>query len=300
VSGLTFDDCVAVQSAGSALWWDNADRSDDITVDRLAAVGVYASRTLTGKTSQESAVSLPGGDRVVMRNSVAAGARGSSIAHGFNWPSSGDNAGQAIWEFQAGNVAHNNQGSGVRLWFNSFDDHVIANVLTYRHGLAGIENGAYVNAIGYADCLLLEDRLVQHASGRATKDGRPARFERITVEVPDGPALAIGRLRAAPSARTEFVDCTFRPGPGAPAVRLGNPETAQPFIALFRRCGITPDDIEFVTPFPAAIAKTSVLIEHEDGRAWEITLDMATNTKIVREVPPDAGQGGDTEGDNAH
>jgi hypothetical protein len=283
-NGITFTDVVSVNSYGSAFWWDNVDRSNDLIVDRFAASGVYMPRSVTGKTSHETAVSLGGGTNLVIRNSAASGARGSSISHGFDWPSSGDNEGSAIWDFKEGNVAHNNEGSGVRLWFNSFDDHVIANVITYRHGMAGIENGAYANATLYTNTVSVDDKVVQHASGRATPKGRPARFERITAIARKGPALAIGRLRAAPSTRTEFIDCTLEAGPGSPKVQLANPETAQPFIALFRHCGVTPDDIDIVAPYSKALAKTSIVIEHESGKKWELTLDMVKNRKVVREI----------------
>jgi hypothetical protein len=196
-NGITYTDVVSVNSYGPAFWWDLADRSNDIVVDRLAATGVVMPRSVSGRSSQEPVVSLSGGTGNVIKNSAVSGARGSSASHGFDWPSTGDNKGTAIWEFNLGNVAHNSGGSGVRLWFNNVENHKVANVITYRHENAGIENGAYGNAHHYQNTVSIEDRIVQHASGRATaSDGRPARSRppgRSSSTAPFSPGRAARR-----------------------------------------------------------------------------------------------------------
>jgi hypothetical protein len=283
--GITFEDVVSVNSFGEAFWWDDGDRSDDILVDRLAATGVHAPRGVIGRTSRHSVVVLGGGRNITIRNSAASGARGSKIANGFDWPSKGDNRGPAVWDFSDGNVAHNNQGAGIRLWFNSRDPHVVANAVTYRNGYAGLENGAYRNAIRYQDVVAIDDRILQHASSnRHQGDLGPSRFERVTVIRSEGPAVSIGRMRLPPVHRTEFIDCELRPGPGAPKIVLEE-RPAHPFVALFRRCGVEPEDIEIEAPFPRTLAGTSVIIEHESGKTWEVTLDMEANRKVVRALP---------------
>jgi hypothetical protein len=42
--------------------------------------------------------------------------------------------------------------------------------------------------------------------------------------------------------------------------------------------------VQLATPCPDAWADTSVIIEHEDGRRWEITLDVAAQRRIVRSL----------------
>jgi hypothetical protein len=283
--GVTLIDNVSVNSYAEALWWDVGDRSDDVVVDRLAVLGVHMPREVSGRTSQHSAVVLGGGERLAIRNSVASGARGSAISHGFDWPSGGDNQGAAVWEFSQGNVAHNSQGSGIRLWFNNAANHVVADAVTYRNAFAGIENGAYRNAQRYRNTLSIEDRILQHATARAhSMDGGAARFERFVVVAREGAALEIGQMRLPAQLRTEFVDCTLESGPGAPKVLVADVRAQNAFVALFRRCGILPDDVRFATPYPPAWAGTSVVIEHEDGRRWEITLDVAAQRRIVRSL----------------
>lgn len=281
--GISFVDVVSVNSYGEAFWWDLGDRTDNVLVDRLAVAGVEMPRRVSGRTSRYAAVTLGGGVGNVIRNSVAAGARGSASAHGFEWPSRADNNGLAVWEFSEGNVAHNNRGSGIRLWFNNGAPHVIANAVTYRHGHAGIENGAYSNAHRYVNTFSFEDRIIQHATSRhSSVDGGPARFQGIRVVAHSGPALVTGLLRLPPTNRTEFVDCSLQAGPGAPKVRVTTAQVRNPFVALFRNCGLQPADVDVVLPFPAALAGTSIIIENGDGARWEITLDVPNQRRVVR------------------
>jgi len=284
--GISFEDVVSVNSYGEGFWWDVGDRSDDIVIDRLAVIGVHMPRGQSGRTSMHSAIVLGGGTGIAIRNSVAAGARGSKISHGFEWPSRADNHGPAVWEFNRGNVAHNNEGSGIRLWFNNSESHVIANAVTYRNGFAGVENGAYRNAHRYENLLLFEDRLVQHASSRPqSMDGRGARFDNVTVIADRGPALNIGRLRLPPMVPTEFFDCTLVPGDGAPKVSLDARRAANPFTAIFRNCDLSPEDIHVAPPFAPGLAGTRIVLEDGDGTVWEITLDMKAGKKAVRMIP---------------
>lgn len=281
--GITFEDVVAVNSAAEAFWWDEGDRTNDLVVDGLAATGVFAARDRIGTSSRFSVATLGGGDNMTMKNSAVSGARGSQISHGFNWPSKSDNRGNAVWVFEENNVAHNNEGSGIRLWFNSRDNHVVANSFTYRNGYAGIENGAYSNAHRYHDMLLLEDRLVQHASSEDNiTDGRGAAFERIKVYSASGEALHIGRLRLDGDERSEFIDCELVPAPGSPKITFDS-RAEHPFFALFRNCGVTPDDINFPTPIPPTLGASNILIE-EGGKKWEVTVDMESQKKVVTEL----------------
>jgi hypothetical protein len=289
--GVTLIDNVSVNSFAEALWWDKGDRSDNIVVDRLAVLGVHTPREISGRNSMFSGVLLMGGVDLVIRNSVVSGARGGKLSHGFDWPSQDGERNEvfSIWEFNEGNVAHNNEGSGVRFWFNRREPHVTAGFITYRHGVAGIENGAYINAHRFFDAFLFEDGIFQHSSSKAqSDDGGPARFERIRAIVTEGPALWVGHLRAFAeddsATRTEFIDCDLQAGPDAPKVLIdGAGKTRNPFIALFRRCDVTPDDFDF-GHWSSALEGTSVIIEHESGKTWEITLDVKNKRKIVREL----------------
>lgn len=281
--GITMIDNVSVNSWGSGLFWDEADRTNDLTIDRLLITGVLMPRAVSGATSREAAIENRGGDRMKISNSVASGARGSAQAHGFTWPSIADNDGPAMWDF-ANNVAHNNQGAGVRFWFNNNAPHLVEQSIAYRNGLAGIETGAYHNAIRYEDMLLLDNGILHHSAsrlsgsdGNTVSDGRGAFYDRLAIYASEGPAIETGRMRLAGNTRVEWVDCVLQAGPGAPKVTVGTAEN--PVLVLFRRCGVIPDDIVFSGSIPNG---SSVLIEHEDGRQWEIR--MENGVKVVRQI----------------
>jgi hypothetical protein len=281
--GVTLYDCVSVNSYAEGFWWDIGDRTNDILVDRLCVSGVSMPRSVTGQTNRFDAVVLGGGDNMIIRNSVASGAHGSRSANGFGWPSAVDNKGPAIWEFNQGNVTHNNEGAGIRFWFNDDDAHVVANSITYHNGMGGIENGAYSNSNRYFDTILFQDHLTQQSSSRPQElDGGPVRYERVHIIARIGAAVRIGHHNVHGTNRMEFIGCTFTPALGSPAILAASVTTETPVYARFHHCNLVPDDIFFPTPIPAAIAGTNIIIEHEDGRIWEMTVDVPNNLKIVR------------------
>jgi hypothetical protein len=172
---------------------------------------------------------------------------------------------------------------GVRFWNNSKQPHVVSNYVGYRNGTAGIENGAYSNSNRYADVLLVEERLIHHTSGTIlATDGGPGRYERLEIRAPVGmPAIEVRGLNLPAATRQEFIDCVLVPGAGAPKVRIvagGNP-----LIALFRNCGITPADIEWPNPIPEGLEGSDIIIEHEDGRRWQV--QVAAGLLQITETP---------------
>jgi uncharacterized protein YjdB len=256
--GIRFIDNVAVNSWADAFWWDNdtpEDASHDIEVDRLAVAGVHLPRDWTGSTSQVDGISLRHGDRNTMRNSVVSGVRGSKISNGFNWNSAARVSTDHVWTFDAGNVAHNNQGSGLRFWNNIVIPHETFDVVTYRNAHAGIENGAYANANFFDRLVLVEDVLFAQASGR-TLDGRPQTFRNVTA-----PTLMIGHIRLEATAGQHFENCDFERV-------IFNGNQRQSWHARFVRCNVVPEMIEWPSPMPAELEGSSVQIEHRDGRRW--------------------------------
>src|SRR5690606_36921956 len=121
--------------------------------------------------------------------------------------------------------------------------------LTYRNVEGGIETGAYINSVRYEDTLLVEDMLRHHSTSKPMDGtGLPAAYERVQVYALQGPAVRIERLTLPAQSAIEWNDCTLIPGPGAPVVEVGSAQTLNPFVAIFRRSGVTPDD--FVWPSP--------------------------------------------------
>jgi hypothetical protein len=216
------------------------------------------------------------GERNVFRNSAVSGVRGhGGFAAATVWSHGSCNHQEGCtWTFDD-NVLHNNSGAGIRFWRNGEASHVNRGGASY-YNRSGIDNGAYRNSVRYEDILIIGDRfgIIHHSnSDEQELDGGPSRYTNVNVHMDEGPAVVITGLRAAPRNRTEWIDCALQPGPGSPTVLLerGN----NPFQGRFRRCGITPDDVEI---HPDAVSSnrmdgSSIIIEHEDGRAWEITLN---------------------------
>ena len=277
--GITVEDVVSVNSYGTAFTWDGSDRTDDILVDGLCVSGVHMPRAVSGKSSYVSAIDNRGGDNMEMKNSVASGCKDTKLSHGFDWPSKGDNEGTALWNFHD-NVSHNNRGASVRFWFNNSDPHLVERVVTYRNRVAGIETGAYTNSVRYQDILSFEDQdaaIVHHSSttGVSSIDNRGAFYDRVLVVNSVGPAVETRAITLAGSGRVEWVDCILE---GTPKVFVTN-SAKNPFLALFHHCGLVPDDIVFEIGIPVALNGSSILIEHEDGTNWEIT--VVNEQKVV-------------------
>jgi hypothetical protein len=212
-----------------------------------------------------------------MRNSVVSGVHSDKLSTGWNWPSPTRDR-PPVWIFRQGNVAHNNSGPGIRFWTNQNDAHVVENAITYRNGAGGIETGAYSNTVRYSGVLLVDDYIMQHAnSEEQVEDGGPQRYTNVHVHAREGPALRIGHRTLEADLPIEIIDCSFHPGPGAPKVLVES--GSNPWLAHFIRSGVTPEDIAFET-LSGGTAGTRILIDHEDGRKWEILVQ--NGQKIVR------------------
>jgi hypothetical protein len=274
--GITMEDLVSVNSYADALWWDKGDTTEDLLVDGLAASGVHMPRSVAGTNRNFSVATLGSNEGATIRNSAVSGSRGNARALGFHWNTSNAHRleSRAVWNFHD-NVTHNNEGHGLRFWFNDRWAHNVRDSAIYNNGGFGIENGAYTNTIRYSDVLVLDNQdggILHHSSSRdQADDGGPSRYTNVTVAGP-GPSLEIGRLRGTPGTRQEFIDCDLG---DSPKVLLDEGDkTDNVFIALFRRCGdLTPEDVIFGgSRISSEMNGTSIILEHPDGRAWEITV----------------------------
>jgi hypothetical protein len=280
--GVTLIDNVVVNSYGEAFWWDKGDPTHDVLIDRLAVSGVFAPREATGQVSRFAAIVLGAGNNTEIRNSAASGARGGAeFAAGFEWiPANRDE--NAHWIFRENNVAHNNT-LGIRFWNNSGQPHMVRNTLLYNNSGA-ILNGAYNNSNRYVDVLSIGGGGIHHnSSSNLHVDGGPGRYERVEIYATQGPALTIGAQNLPSKTRQEFIDCVLEAAPGHPKVLIRS-SASNPFVAVFRRCRMTPDDVVFQEPVGAARSGSSVIVEQESGRKWEITLDSRTRSRVVREI----------------
>jgi PKD repeat protein len=283
--GITMVDNVSINSYGDGLWWDLSHETNDLLVDHMAIIGVGMPGGVSGGvTSTHDAFLLGAGTNMEVRNSVAAGARGSDQSIGFEWPEPTPifNAvlDKLVWKFNAGNVAHNNLGAGLRFWNNSAHQHVVDQYVSYRNQGGSIENGAYVNLNEYLNITSLEDgygtwyggmlhSAVTWNSNSGEGGGRTAAIRNAQFIALQGPALTIGH-RQLPAASYMAIDnVTLTPGPNQP--KLFITEGTHPWWARFTRTAITPDDIRFET-MGGGNEGTSILIDHPDGRKWEVKI----------------------------
>lgn len=279
VHGVTVEDILCVNGRGEGFWWDMrngpADRSDDMTVDKLCVMGVYRPRSMSGNSSYVSAIVFSGGDRNAMTNSVASGSWGSKLSHGMDWPSGADSFGHATWTFEAGNMSHTNEGSGLRFWNNNTHQHVTKNVITYANEGNGVENGAYLNANFFEDILMIDDKLNAQANGshKERETGTPMTYRRMQTNL-----LFIGHIRLASFGVGQFYDdCTFG------EVMVGN-NTRNKWVATFKDCTVggspmQPADIQWpntadmVEPSGARSLDGSVVtIDNGPGDQWRVNV----------------------------
>jgi hypothetical protein len=266
--GITFEDVVSVNSMAEAFWWDDGDLTDDVLVDRMAVSGVYTPSSVTGQTNRYNAVQLQFGSQKKMTNSAVSGAAGGRLAVGYSWDAGNRSGSLTHWTFE-GNVSHNN-GTGIRFWNNSGQPHHIVGNISYRNS-TGLENGAYNNSNRYTDLLLIDNGIRQNASSNESQvDGGPSRFTDVRVEVGSGPALVIGDRNLASKTYGEFIDSEFYAGPGSPKV-LVTAGSGNPWLARFIRTNVLPEDIEWDLTNDRNEG-SHVIIEHQDGRSWEITV----------------------------
>jgi hypothetical protein len=292
--GVTMEDNVVLNSSAEGLWWDtegDEDMTRDILVDRLKVSGVHMPREVCDCTSRYNAIALGQGTGMEIRNSAASGARQNRLSNGFHWMT--DRTRPSSWTFREGNVSHNNTGAGFRFWTNTRLDHRVEHAISYRDGV-GIDNGAYVNAIRWSDILILEagpsgtepTAILIHASPRDhADDGEGQKYVGIHAHSPHGPAMYVGNRNASARAYAEVVDTELLPGPGHPKVYVSDGNN--PWLAHFVRSGVTPDDFEFESLAGVGMEGTHILIDHEDGRRWEIIVE--NGRKVVRERRPPVG-----------
>jgi len=280
--GVTFIDNVSVNSFAEGFWWDPGEEhaTHDIVVDRLLVCGVNAARTLTGVHPRWDAVTLAHGLRNRIDNSVACGASGGKLSNGFDW-ATGPSP-MLVWNFGTGNVAHNNEGAGTRIWNNSKEDHRIT-VTAYNNGAAGVQNGAYNNSNRYTGALLIGNPILHNSSSNEhLLDGGPGRYTNVTVET-SGPALIVGQRNLPAKSYQEFVDCRLA---GTPKVFVQS--GSNPWLARFIRCDVTPEDIVWQDSGDAGTVGSHVIIEHIDGRQWDVRVVAGTAevTERTALVPP--------------
>jgi hypothetical protein len=152
-SGVTFRDCVAFRITDTAYWWDEGEETDDLVWEHCAAFDVRFDPWGHGTPA---GFVLGVGQRLVIRDCVAAGVSGGEHAAGFQWPAFANRSEDNVWE-SSGLVAHNCGGDGIYIWLDDNHRHHVERVLCYRNGGAGIVHGARQNCFHFDDVELFDN-----------------------------------------------------------------------------------------------------------------------------------------------
>lgn len=136
--GITFKDTISYNTKEDAYWWDDSEITHDVLYDHAMAAKI-GHHDPDGDRYEYAGFFLGAGDGNAIRNSVGVGINGVD-GGAFFW----NNGSSGLWEFDKGNVSHNNV-IGMRVWQNTGTQHTIRDLVAYHNEGAGVVHGAYNN-----------------------------------------------------------------------------------------------------------------------------------------------------------
>jgi hypothetical protein len=275
--GITLRGTSAYDVFETPYWWDPPDstsgqsgfldinNTDDLLVDQAVAAQVMADPPFRGYRLSGFLLTRGKDGSLTIQDSVAVGVRGNSDASGFQWPE----AGQAIWNFGRGNIAHNNEINGIFVWQNNSSRHQIRNFVAYHNGGGGIDHGAYANSFQYSDLFLF-------GNGDGGFLSRAAASESDFRK--DGYTHAIERLRTTDAFvirehNSEYVMPTLVKD--SVVARVDVDERGKHFLGRYDFVNVIkpdgsslePSDFTLIAPKPQSIYR----VQRPDGTAFRIT-----------------------------
>ena len=282
--GITFRGCISHNTIDDAYWWDGAadtrtpQRSThDLTYDSCIASKVRCDPPFRG--FRLTGFNLGAGKRNVAKHCTAVGVLGNNGASGFLWPEGGVGA----WS-TTDCVAHNNAVSGIFAWQNSDRKELVSRFLSYGNGDAGIDQGAYLSAFRYADCVLYGNRVTGLRLQALSSKARGLAYDNIEIDGAGIGSVAVQvvdhTLKASGS--TEFTRCTFR-GYRSAAIMMA--ATSGPRDRMdFVRCASASD------PFSVDPAWVGGRVRWSDAtwgtfRLTDPTAEPTTSTAAREEIP---------------
>ena len=188
----------------------------------------------------------------------------------FHWPETANLQHDNVWEFNQGNVAHNNKTDGIFVWQNDDNPHVVEDFTAYHNGGPGIDHGAYNNRYDYHEVSTLGNAggsVLVHAAPWTEligDDGYNYRFDNVTATE----QLRFTKHAGAFSHPVLFKDCVF------PSVRIDdrNDGGSQPTKADFVRCAkpnggsLEPQDFTLASTLPGM----TIRVQRASGTAYRI------------------------------
>lgn len=191
--GITFKDTIAKNIIGDAYWWDRppaegdqSNNSRDTLFDHALADGVQPK---AGDNRRFGAFFLGAGTGNAVINSAAMNVGGDKNAGGFVWPEIASRNQPLSWRFE-NNVAHHNSSTGIFVWQNNPQEHIIDGFRAYNNDRADIEHGAYANLYDYRNVDV--DTIITHAMGWSVTGGRIGTVKAVSHALPPearGPAV---------------------------------------------------------------------------------------------------------------
>jgi hypothetical protein len=228
--GVTLRDTVAYNVFEDAYWWDPdevapsgpaVNATDDLRIEHAMAAVVRSDGDRRHAEPLAGFV-LGQGANAAITDSVAVGIEGTEST-GFHWPASANAAIDNVWEFR-GNVAHDNAGSGIFVWQNDDNDHVVQDFTGFHNGTYAVDHGAALNSFRYEDLVLFGNgragiRSIAAASGQEQEwqgidtdgiviSGRPIAGTRPVIfrDVTDRGTIRVVEQRGSAPSIYEFHD----------------------------------------------------------------------------------------------
>jgi hypothetical protein len=284
--GITFRDTIAYDVWDDAYWWDpppkdpargvNTDNpindSDNTLYDKAVAAIVKADPSFRG--GRLAGFNLMTGLQNIVRDSVAVGVQGNSDASGFTWPEAGSDRGGApsgVWQFNQGNISHNNKVHGIFTWQNNSHNHIVENFVGYYNGGSLVDHGAYVNNYQYKNVIAfgndrysLESHAVAPSNDASRADGYSLVFENYKT---DGP-LIFPRHNATAQLPTLFKDCIFTGVIVNDAGDGGQMPTKADFVNCTKPDGQSLEPEDFT--LQQVVQGLEIRVQRPDGAAYRI------------------------------
>lgn len=296
-NGITFTDTVAYNTYDDAYWWDGApdtrtpaSASNDIVIDHALAARILTDPPYRGY--RLAGFTLGNGFRDTIKNSAAVGVQGNKNASGFHWPEGaggGDPIVQdrndvngGVWNFPAGNIAHNNKVAGIFVWQNVSPDppHIVDGFVGYRNAEYGIYHGAYSNNYDFRLVTLFDNGVAAlhlSAAARDTDEGKGQFWQQVRFDGGSNSCIESRDHNAAgisPVWGTRFINPVFRNCPyGIHFEDTGEGQRNQP-----QQYDLIDPDFGTVTPFqfdpPSSpgVGVTPHLVRVQNGdTAYQVT-----------------------------
>jgi hypothetical protein len=250
--GITMRDCIAFGIVDDAYWWDEGHPTDDLVWDHCATFGLHFDPVTSGSPA---AFVLGQGQRLVIRDCVAVGVHGGAADTGFLWPAFANMTEDNVWQ-SSDLVAHNCFGSGVYVWQDDDNRHVVERLVSYRNGGEGLVHGARRNTYRYEDIVLFENGgpdLRHQALNRGDPDLRQHQsWHRLWA-----PSVVLGDHAQSSRQPVEFHDARIG--------RLVVDETAEGGGDYVIHSDLTAADVVVMSQ------RSTITIVHRDGTELDVT-----------------------------